>query len=96
MRKDVYEGVRFFMINDIKPNFNELGRQYNCDPRTVKKYYLEGSENSVKKDKDKPKRPSKLDPFKEIIDQKLELNCSAMAIFKFLEKNWLSGWLYYC
>ena len=93
MRKDVYEGVRFFMINDIKPNFNELGRQYNCDPRTVKKYYLEGSENSVKKDKDKPKRPSKLDPFKEIIDQKLELNCSAMAIFKFLKKI---GWLYYC
>jgi transposase len=91
LRKDVYEGVRFFMINDIKPNFNELGRQYNCDPRTVKKYYLEGSENSVKKDKDKPKRPSKLDPFKEIIDQKLELNCSAMAIFKFLKKIGYQG-----
>ena len=53
------------MINDIKPNFNELGRQYNCDPRTVKKYYLEGSRKLCKeRQKDKPKRPSKLDPFK--------------------------------
>ena len=23
---------------EIKPNYTELGRKYNCDPRTVKKY----------------------------------------------------------
>ncbi len=25
-------------MKGIKPNYAELGRQYNCDPRTVKKY----------------------------------------------------------
>lgn len=26
-------------MKGIKPNYAEIGRQYNCDPRTVKKYY---------------------------------------------------------
>lgn len=26
-------------MKGIKPNYAELGRQYNCDSRTVKKYY---------------------------------------------------------
>ncbi len=79
------------MINNIKPNFTELGRQCNCDPRTVKRYYERGLEIPVEEFRNKKPAPSKLDPFKEIIDAKLELNCTAMSIFKFLQKKGFSG-----
>ena len=51
---------------NIKPNYAELGRKYNCDPRTVKKYN-QGYEG-------KPKtriRKSKLDVFKDEIKEKV-------------------------
>ena len=79
------------MINDIKPNFAELGRQYNCDPRTVKRYYERGEEIPAENFRNKKPLPSKLDSFKELIDQKLELNCTAMSIFKFIKKKGFSG-----
>ncbi|WP_340296956.1 hypothetical protein [Staphylococcus coagulans] len=76
-------------MKDIKPNYAELGRQYNCDPRTVKKYYEAEKENELEglKKRQQTKKASKLDPFKEIIDEKVELGCTAMAIFKYIEKK---------
>ncbi|HEH1183381.1 TPA: IS21 family transposase, partial [Staphylococcus aureus] len=77
----------------IKPNYAELGRQYNCDPRTVKKYYEAGKENELErlKKRQQNKKASKLDPFKEIINKKIELGCTAMAIFKYIEKKGYEG-----
>ncbi|WP_342626301.1 hypothetical protein [Staphylococcus aureus] len=85
MRHDIYEGVLFYIMKGIKPNYAELGRQYNCDPRTVKKYYEAGKENELErlKKRQQNKKASKLDPFKEIINKKIELGCTAMAIFKY-------------
>lgn len=93
MRHDIYEGVLFYIIKGIKPNYAELGRQYNCDPRTVKKYYEAGKENELEglKKRKQTKKTSKLDPFKEIIDEKIELGCTAMAIFKYIEKKGYKG-----
>lgn len=80
-------------MNEIKPNYAELGRQYNCDPRTVKKYYEAGKEYELKrlKKRQQTKKASKLDQFKEIIDEKVELGCTAMAIFKYIEKKGYEG-----
>lgn len=80
-------------MKGIKPNYAELGRQYNCDPRTVKKYYEAGKENELErlKKRQQNKKASKLDPFKEIIDKKIELGCTAMAIFKYIEKKGYEG-----
>lgn len=80
-------------MKGIKPNYAELGRQYNCDPRTVKKYYEAGKENELErlKKRQQNKKASKLDPFKEIIDKKIELGCTAMAIFKYIEKRGYEG-----
>lgn len=80
-------------MKGIKPNYAELGRQYNCDPRTVKKYYEAGKENELEglKKRKQTKKTSKLDPFKEIIDEKIELGCTAMAIFKYIEKKGYKG-----
>ncbi|WP_050439020.1 IS21 family transposase [Staphylococcus aureus] len=77
----------------MKPNYAELGRQYNCDPRTVKKYYEAGKENELErlKKRQQNKKASKLDPFKEIINKKIELGCTAMAIFKYIEKKGYEG-----
>ncbi|MFS4937851.1 hypothetical protein SON70_00130 [Staphylococcus aureus] len=49
MRHDIYEGVLFYITKGIKPNYAELGRQYNCDPITVKKYYEAGKENEFER-----------------------------------------------
>ncbi|MCU7558667.1 IS21 family transposase [Macrococcus sp. TMW 2.2395] len=80
-------------MKGIKPNYAELGRQFNCDPRTVKKYYEAGKENELErlKKKQQTRKASKLDPFKEIIDEKIELGCTAMAIFKYIEKKGYEG-----
>ncbi|HDC8771939.1 TPA: IS21 family transposase, partial [Staphylococcus aureus] len=90
---DIYEGVLFYIMKGIKPNYAELGRQYNCDPRTVKKYYEAGKENELErlKKRQQNKKASKLDPFKEIINKKIELGCTAMAIFKYIEKKGYEG-----
>lgn len=80
-------------MKGIKPNYAELGRQYNCDPITVKKYYEAGKENELErlKKRQQNKKASKLDPFKEIINKKIELGCTAMAIFKYIEKKGYEG-----
>ena len=40
MRKDVYERMRYFVLEKIKPNYSAVARQYDVDPRTVKAAYL--------------------------------------------------------
>ncbi|WP_252456493.1 hypothetical protein [Macrococcoides canis] len=89
MRHDIYEGVIFYIMKGIKPNYAEFGRQYNCDSKTVKKYYEAGKENELErlKKRQQTKKASKLDLFKEIIDEIFELGCTTMAIFKYIEKN---------
>ena len=76
MRKDVREGVRKFMNEGIKPNFAALARQYDCDYRTVKAAYESETQNT--KEKERVKRRSKLDAFKPIIHDKLEIQCSVI------------------
>ena len=53
---------------NIKPNYSELARIYECDRRTVKKY-----NNGYTKENIKREKPSKLDDYKEDIKSKLEL-----------------------
>ncbi|WP_228076910.1 hypothetical protein [Enterococcus faecalis] len=42
MRKDIYEGVLLNIMNETKPNYAALAKQFNCDYRTVKRYYEAG------------------------------------------------------
>lgn len=51
---------------EIKPNYAELARKYNCDYRTVKKYH-DGYEGKSKT----RQRISKLDKYKEEISEKI-------------------------
>ena len=56
-------------MKGIKPNYAELGRQYNCDPRTVKNIMKQENELERLKKRQQNKKASKLDPFKEIINK---------------------------
>ena len=91
MRHDIREGVKFYVDNDIKPNYTALGRQYNVDYRTAKKAFQEVKDGGVKTHKSMKRRSSLLDPYRDTIKAKLELNCSAMSIFKFIQKKGFQG-----
>ena len=71
----------------IKPNYAELAKQYGCDYRTVKKYF----ESTPEELKAKLQKPSILDPYKSIVEDKLNIPCSATAIYKFIQKKGYKG-----
>lgn len=73
--------------DDIKPNYAELAKQYGCDYRTVKKYF----ESSAEDLKLIQPKPSILDPYKTIVEDKLNIPCSATAIYKFIQKKGYKG-----
>jgi len=90
VRHDIRQGVEMYVKDNIKPNYAALARQYGVDYRTAKRAYQEVKENNGAKAL-RSKRPSLLDPYREVIREKLELNCSAKAIFKFIEKKGFKG-----
>ena len=83
MRKDIEEYMSRIKKEGIKPNFSQIARRFNCDYRTAKKYY---EEDRVEK-KEKPKRGSKLDGYRETIKEKLEYEAPASEILKFIQKQ---------
>lgn len=87
MRLDVYEKVRIYQMDDTKPNYAEIARRHNCDPRTVKRYY----NGEGKPERKNTKKPSKLDSYKDIIETKLDLGVSAMGIYLFIRKKGYEG-----
>lgn len=92
MRKDIREGVRFYIMNDIKPNFAQMARQYDSDPRTIKKHFEEQQNPELIK----PRKPvlekaSKLDPYRTLIDEKVSEGCSATAIYSLLKRRGYEG-----
>ena len=69
---------------NVKPNFTALGREYDMDWRTVKKYYY-GYEGKPKKRSKK----SKLNKYREEIIDKLKINHSKVsAVYDFLVKKY--------
>ena len=86
MRKDIFERVKLMKNEGIKPNFANLARIYDCDYRTVKRYY-DGDDTTAKK----RIYPSKLDPYRQTIQDKLKLGCSAKSIYYFIQKHGFTG-----
>ncbi|KAJ86936.1 hypothetical protein [Enterococcus faecalis] len=75
-------------MTDIQPNYAALAKQYNCDYRTVKRYYEAGKKgNSEQIKKRKSSVSPLLDGFEEMIKNKLELSYSASSIYYFIKKK---------
>lgn len=89
MRQDVLNEINIFLRGGEKEIMSKaaMARIMGCDPRTVKRY-LEGYEPKKKR---KILKKSKLDKFKETIISKLEIGCTSMAIFKFIQKDGYTG-----
>lgn len=89
MRQDVLNEINIFLRGGEKETMSKaaIARIMGCDPRTVKRY-LEGYEPKKKR---KILKKSKLDKFKETIISKLEIGCTSMAIFKFIQKDGYTG-----
>lgn len=63
MRKDVYERIRYFVLEKIKPNYSAIARQYDVDPRTVKAAYLRAQSGKTAVIRKRRSRRSKLDGY---------------------------------
>ena len=70
-RKDIYERVKYIMKeqSEMKVNCSKLGRQFNCDRRTVSRYV------ELAKNGEKPSQrvyQKKTDGFEHIIEEKVK------------------------
>ncbi len=86
MRKDIYERMKIMKTEGVKPNYAEIARRWNCDYRTVKRYFEQNIVPTRKITK-----PSKLDPFRTIIEEKVNLGCTGSSIYHFIKKKGYDG-----
>ena len=86
MRKDIYERMKIMKNEGTKPNYAEIARRWNCDYRTVKRYFEQDVVPIRKQTK-----PSKLDPYRTIIEEKVNLGCTASSIYHFILKKGYEG-----
>lgn len=86
MRKDILEAM-YMMRKEEKICYATVARQYDCDPRTVKRYFeKEAKEVSTRKSRTIKR---KTDSFEEIIKDKfLRYHSSAKSIYTFLRKEY--------
>lgn len=91
-RKDIQEIMEYIEqnIDDItKVNYSELGRRYNCDYRTIKNaIYRINNKTSILP---KKKKPTILDDFITIIDDKMNTGAPAVEIYKYIKKKGYKG-----
>ena len=91
MRKDVYERMRYFVLEKIKPNYSAVARQYDVDPRTVKAAYLRAQSDKTSVVRKRCSRRSKLDGCLDIIEDKYAAGCSARSIYDFIVEKGFTG-----
>ena len=63
--------MKIMKQGETKPNYAEIARRWNCDYRTVKRYFEQDMVPIRKITK-----PSKLDPYRTIIEEKVNLGCT--------------------
>lgn len=77
-------------MEHIKPNYTEFGQAFNVDPRTIKKAFLEIQNDNL--DSGKPKnKPSILDPYKELLEQKFNHGINAHVPYHFIRHKEYTG-----
>lgn len=86
MRKDIYERMIIMKKEGIKPNYAEIARRRDCDYRTVRRYF----EQDVVPIR-KHSKQSKLDLYKQIIEEKVDLGCTASSIYHFIKTKGYLG-----
>src|SRR5699024_4530606 len=91
MRKDVYETMRYFVLDKIRPKYSAIAWQYDVDPQTVKAAYERAKSGEVAVVRKRQKRRSKLDGYRDIIEDKYTAGCSARSIYDFIVEKGFTG-----
>lgn len=70
-----------------KVNYARIAREYNCDPRTVKRYFTQIEENPIKR---KPRTiPKLVDGFEAIIEEKyIKNHATAIEVYEVLKNDY--------
>ena len=92
MRGDISDIIKF-LSKEGSSMFNkaELARRYNCDPRTIDRY-IKIHTGELTPAPSARTYTSKLDAYKETIINKVDkFGCSAMAVYKFIQKKGYDG-----
>ena len=80
MEQKLVTQLKILKLSNVKPNFAELGRIYDLDWRTVKKYY-DGYDGKPQHHN----KPSKLDKYRQLIIEKLSIRGSNIrAVYEFI------------
>lgn len=87
MRKDISEIIFMEDKENNKINYSKVARQYNCDPRTVKRYFESRLETPTIR---KPRKIFKVtDGFETIIEEKFIVhNAPAIEIYNILKNKY--------
>ena len=99
-RQDVLERTVFEMkknnidlatLDESEVNLAALARACGCDYRTVKAAIRKAKGPDAGMASKREPAPSKLDPFKDTVLEKMGVPCTAMAIYKFIAKRGYKG-----
>ena len=92
MRGDIKDSIDFLAKEDFEMyNKSELARRFNCDPRTIDRYIKIHNGELIPKPSSRVYQ-SKLDGFKDVIIDKVDkYGCSAMGVYKFIQKKGYQG-----
>ena len=86
MRKDIFEVLIMEIRTNKKVNCSKIARQYNCDPRTVKRYLEHRGESPTERKKRKVVKVT--DGFETIIAERyIEHNAPAVGIYQMLKEE---------
>jgi hypothetical protein len=91
VRKDILESVQLHLMKNIKPNYSTLAKQFDCDYRTVKRYFEKGKAHGILEMAKRQTAPSLLKGYEATIQDKIEIGCSSQAIFYFIHKLGYKG-----
>jgi Transposase and inactivated derivatives len=89
MRQDIAECVFMETKNDGKINCAEISRRFNCDPRTVKRYFE--NRNGTPRVRKKRVITPLVNGFEDIINEKMEASAPVIAIYQFIAKKGYKG-----
>lgn len=90
MRKDIFDYLEALRKDGLKPNYSFIARKYNCDARTVKRYFMEGEKALIWKQREP--LPTLLDSYKDIIIEKYQNGaCTVKSIYEYIKTQGYQG-----
>lgn len=87
MRKDIFEAIIMEEKRNCKINYSKIAKKYNCDYRTVQRYFERRDQNPIVRKKRTIVKVT--DGFEDLINEKfIDHNAPAIAIYNLLKEKY--------